>query len=30
MRGKFIFLYVDMWFDVTKSKFIVKNFCLKF
>ena len=25
MRGKFSFLYVDIWFDVTKCKFIVKN-----
>ena len=25
MRGKFSFLYVDIWFDVTKDKFIVKN-----
>ena len=25
MRGKFSFLYVDIWFNVTKCKFIVKN-----
>ena len=25
MRGKFSFLYVDIWFDVTNCKFIVKN-----
>ena len=25
MRGKFSFLYVDIWFDVTKCKFNVKN-----
>ena len=25
MRGKFSFLNVDSWFDVTKCKFIVKN-----
>ena len=25
MRGKFSFLYLDIWFDVTKCKFIVKN-----
>ena len=24
-RGKFSFLNVDIWFDVTKCKFIVKN-----
>ena len=25
MRSKLSFLYVDIWFDVTKCKFIVKN-----
>ena len=25
MRDKFRFLYVDIWFNVTKCKFIVKN-----
>ena len=25
VRGKFSFLYVDIWFDVTKCKFIVKS-----
>ena len=25
MRGKFKFLYVDIWFDVTECKFITKN-----
>ena len=25
MTGKFSFLYVDIWFDVTKFKFILKN-----
>ena len=25
LRGKFSFLNVDIWFDVTKYKFIVKN-----
>ena len=25
MRDKFSFLYLDIWFDVTKCKFIVKN-----
>ena len=25
MRGKFSFLYVDIWFDVTKCKFNVKG-----
>ena len=25
MRGKFSFLYVDVWFDMTKYKFNVKN-----
>ena len=25
MRGKFSFLYVDIWFDLTKCKFTVKN-----
>ena len=25
MSGKFSFLYVDIWFNVTKCKFIVKN-----
>ena len=25
MGGKFSFLYVDIWFDVTKFTFIVKN-----
>ena len=25
MGGKFSFLYVDIWFDVTNFKFIVKN-----
>ena len=29
MRGKFSFLYVDIWFDVTKCKFIVKNSSFK-
>ena len=25
MRGRFSFLYVDIWFDLAKCKFIVKN-----
>ena len=25
MRGKFSFLYADIWFDVTKCKLIMKN-----
>ena len=25
MRGKFSFLFVDIWFNVIKCKFIVKN-----
>ena len=25
MRGRFSFLYLDIWFNVTKCKFIVKN-----
>ena len=29
MRGKFSFLYVDIWFDVTKCRFIVKNSSFK-
>ena len=29
MRGKFSFRYVDIWFDVTKYKFIVKNSSFK-
>ena len=29
MRGKFSFLYVDIWFDLTKCKFIVKNISFK-
>ena len=29
MRGKFSFLYVDSWFDVTKCKFNMKNSCFK-
>ena len=29
VRGKFIFLYADIWFDATKCKFIVKNSSLK-
>ena len=29
VRGKFSFLYVDIWFDVRKSKFIVKNYSFK-
>ena len=29
MRGKFKFLYVDIWFDVTECKFITKNSSLK-
>ena len=27
---KFIFVYVDIWFDMTKCRFIVKNNSLKF
>ena len=27
--GKFSFLYVDIWFNVTKCKFIVKNSSFK-
>ena len=29
MRGKFNFLYVDIWFDVTECKFIMKNSSFK-
>ena len=29
MRGKFKFLYVDIWFDVTECKFVTKNSCFK-
>ena len=29
MRGKFSFLYVDIWFDVTECKFIMKNSSFK-
>ena len=29
MRGKFSFLYVDIWFDVTECKFIMKNMSFK-
>ena len=29
MRGKFSFPYVDIWFDVTKCKFIVKTSSFK-
>ena len=29
MRGKFRFLYADIWFDLTKCKFIVKNSSFK-
>ena len=29
LRGKFSFLNVDIWFDVTKCKFIVKNSSFK-
>ena len=29
MRGKFSFLYVDIWFDVTKCKFIMRNSSFK-
>ena len=29
MRGKFSFLQVDFWFDVTKYKFIMKNSSFK-
>ena len=29
MRGKFSFIYVDIWFDLTKCKFIVKNISFK-
>ena len=29
MRGKFSFLYVDIWFDATKCKFITKNSSFK-
>ena len=29
MRGKFSFLYVDIWFDLTKCIFIVKNSSFK-
>ena len=29
VRGKFSFLYVDIWFDVAKCKFIVKNSSFK-
>ena len=29
MRGKFKFLYVDIWFDVTECKFITKNSSFK-
>ena len=29
MTGKFSFLYVDIWFDVTECKFIMKNSSFK-
>ena len=29
MRGKFSFLSTDIWFDVTKCKFILKNSSFK-
>ena len=29
MRGKFKFVYVDIWFDVTEWKFITKNSSFK-
>ena len=29
MRGKFSFLYVNIWFDVSKCKFIMKNSSFK-
>ena len=29
LRGKFSFLYVDIWFDLTKCKFIVTNIGFK-
>ena len=29
MRGKFLFVYVDTWFDLIKCKFILKSSNLK-